>query len=320
MTSAAIIYYDGHGQINGTRVNSDGYEDHTGKILKNLYNTDNEALFISKQKEMRFLDEEGNLEFYPDSKPPKHFSQPIQEMDYYSIVEKMSRIFSGENYIYIYDNRIREWKTFKGPKEGEIVDFLERNEAGVTSNIDEVIKKEWNRFLSEDYSEDDEKTPKKKTDISWGGFNLKKYLEDHSEDDGDLKEDEKTPKKKTDISWGGFNLKKYLEDHSEDDEKTPKKKTDISWGGFNLKKYLEDHSEDDGDLKEDEKTPTITGTLKKKLKDLLINLKGEDKGNIKLYLSAVYADIKRGDTDQYEDMSLEDMVEDFENYIQEKTD
>ena len=286
MTSAAIIYYDGHGQINGTRVNSDGYEDHTGKILKNLYNTDNEALFISKQKEMRFLDEEGNLEFYPDSKPPKHFSQPIQEMDYYSIVEKMSRIFSGENYIYIYDNRIREWKTFKGPKEGEIVDFLERNEAGVTSNIDEVIKKEWNRFLSEDYSEDDEKTPKKKTDIS----------------------------------WGGFNLKKYLEDHSEDDEKTPKKKTDISWGGFNLKKYLEDHSEDDGDLKEDEKTPTITGTLKKKLKDLLINLKGEDKGNIKLYLSAVYADIKRGDTDQYEDMSLEDMVEDFENYIQEKTD
>lgn len=57
-----------------------------------------------------------------------------------------------------------------------------------------------------------------------------------------------------------------------------------------------------------------------KIKDLMIKLKDEPKDNVELYLDSVKRDIKRGDVAQYKEMSIEDMVEDYENYIQDKMD
>ena len=88
---------------------------------------------------------------------------------------------------------------------------------------------------------------------------------------------------------------------------------------FDLKKYLAENKL----LKEEELYESegqITGKVKATLKSLLKQLKSEPKENVKTYLASVYRDIKRGDGDQYEDMSVEDMVEDYENYIQEKSD
>jgi hypothetical protein len=57
-----------------------------------------------------------------------------------------------------------------------------------------------------------------------------------------------------------------------------------------------------------------------KIKDLMIKLKDEPKDNVELYLDSVKRDIKRGDVAQYQEMSIEDMVEDYENYIQDRMD
>ena len=57
-----------------------------------------------------------------------------------------------------------------------------------------------------------------------------------------------------------------------------------------------------------------------KIKDLMVKLEDEPKGDVGLYLDSVKRDIKRGDVAQYQEMSIEDMVEDYENYIQDKMD
>tara|TARA_R110002167_G_scaffold92986_3_gene249545 strand:+ start:688 stop:849 length:162 start_codon:yes stop_codon:yes gene_type:complete len=52
----------------------------------------------------------------------------------------------------------------------------------------------------------------------------------------------------------------------------------------------------------------------------MVKLEDEPKGDVGLYLDSVKRDIKRGDVAQYQEMSIEDMVEDYENYIQDKMD
>lgn len=49
-------------------------------------------------------------------------------------------------------------------------------------------------------------------------------------------------------------------------------------------------------------------------------LKDEIPSQVELYLDSVRRDISRGDLDQYAEMDVEDVVEDFENYIADKLD
>jgi hypothetical protein len=49
------------------------------------------------------------------------------------------------------------------------------------------------------------------------------------------------------------------------------------------------------------------------------NLPNAQDGEIELYLDSVSRDLKRGDEEQYSDYSEEDFVEDFENYIADKS-
>ena len=55
-----------------------------------------------------------------------------------------------------------------------------------------------------------------------------------------------------------------------------------------------------------------------RIKDLMNKLKDEPKEQVKLYIDSVGRDVKRGDIAQYQEMSIDDMVEDYENYIQDK--
>lgn len=58
------------------------------------------------------------------------------------------------------------------------------------------------------------------------------------------------------------------------------------------------------------------------IKDKLISLKNKLKEYpsylVKQYTESIIRDIKRGDGEQYNDMSVKDMVEDFINYMDDK--
>ena len=57
-----------------------------------------------------------------------------------------------------------------------------------------------------------------------------------------------------------------------------------------------------------------------KIKDLMVKLEDEPKDWVGLYLDSVKRDIKRGDVAQYQEMSIDELVEDYKNYIQDKMD
>ena len=72
-----------------------------------------------------------------------------------------------------------------------------------------------------------------------------------------------------------------------------------------VKKYLNE-DEDSNDLD-------------KKLSQLMSKLQDQPKEYIKMYMDSVARDIKRGDIAQYDEMSVDDMIEDYDNYIDDKS-
>ena len=72
-----------------------------------------------------------------------------------------------------------------------------------------------------------------------------------------------------------------------------------------VKKYI---TEEDG-----------SNDLGKKLSQVMFKLQDDPKEYVKLYMDSVARDIKRGDKAQYDEMSVEDMIEDYQNYIADKS-
>jgi len=72
-----------------------------------------------------------------------------------------------------------------------------------------------------------------------------------------------------------------------------------------VKKYLNE-DEDSNDLD-------------KKLSQVMFKLQDQPKEYIKMYMDSVARDVKRGDAAQYDDMSVDDMIEDYDNYIADKS-
>jgi hypothetical protein len=72
-----------------------------------------------------------------------------------------------------------------------------------------------------------------------------------------------------------------------------------------VKKYLNE-DEDSNDLD-------------KKLSQLMFKLQDQPKEYIKMYMDSVARDIKRGAIAQYDEMSVDDMIEDYDNYIADKS-
>ena len=72
-----------------------------------------------------------------------------------------------------------------------------------------------------------------------------------------------------------------------------------------VKKYI---TEEDG-----------SNDLGKKLSQVMFKLQDDPKEYVKLYMDSVARDIKRGGIDIYDDMSVEDMIEDYQNYIADKS-
>jgi hypothetical protein len=59
--------------------------------------------------------------------------------------------------------------------------------------------------------------------------------------------------------------------------------------------------------------------LGKKLSQVMFKLQDDPKEYVKLYMDSVARDIQRGDKAQYDEMSVEDMIEDYQNYIADKS-
>jgi hypothetical protein len=72
-----------------------------------------------------------------------------------------------------------------------------------------------------------------------------------------------------------------------------------------VKKYLNE-DEDSNDLD-------------KKLSQVMFKLQDQPKEYIKMYMDSVARDVKRGDDAQYDDMSVDDIIEDYDNYIADKS-
>ena len=72
-----------------------------------------------------------------------------------------------------------------------------------------------------------------------------------------------------------------------------------------VKKYI---TEEDG-----------SNDLGKKLSQVMFKLQDDPKEYVKLYMDSVARDIQRGDKAQYDEMSVEDMIEDYQNYIADKS-
>ena len=68
-------------------------------------------------------------------------------------------------------------------------------------------------------------------------------------------------------------------------------------------------------IKEDEDS----NDLGKKLSQVMFKLQDQPKEYIKMYMDSVARDIKRGGAAQYDDMSVDDMIEDYDNYIADKS-
>jgi len=49
-------------------------------------------------------------------------------------------------------------------------------------------------------------------------------------------------------------------------------------------------------------------------------LEREPAENVEMYLASVERDLKRGDKEQYENMTIEDMIEDYNVYIDDRMD
>lgn len=66
-------------------------------------------------------------------------------------------------------------------------------------------------------------------------------------------------------------------------------------------------------------TEDNSNDLGKKLSQVMFKLQDDPKEYVKLYMDSVARDIKRGGIDIYDDMSVEDMIEDYQNYIADKS-
>jgi hypothetical protein len=66
-------------------------------------------------------------------------------------------------------------------------------------------------------------------------------------------------------------------------------------------------------------TEDDSNDLGKKLSQVMFKLQDDPKEYVKLYMDSVARDIQRGSKAQYDEMSVEDMIEDYQNYIADKS-
>jgi hypothetical protein len=73
------------------------------------------------------------------------------------------------------------------------------------------------------------------------------------------------------------------------------------------------------DLKRQKESMDGANNLGKKLSQVMFKLQDDPQEYVKLYMDSVSRDIKRGDQAQYDVMSVEDMIEDYQNYISDRS-
>jgi hypothetical protein len=97
-----------------------------------------------------------------------------------------------------------------------------------------------------------------------------------------------------------------LQKIADDTSKMPKERDEARNKMYDLKRQKESMSSADDDLV-------------KKLSQVMFKLQNDPQEYVKLYMDSVARDIKRGGDYIYDEMSVEDMIEDYQNYIADRS-
>jgi hypothetical protein len=110
-------------------------------------------------------------------------------------------------------------------------------------------------------------------------------------------------------------VKKYISENEDEITKLQKIADDTS----KMPKERDEARNKMYDLKRQKESMGNANDLGKKLSQVMFKLQDDPKEYVKLYMDSVARDIQRGDKAQYDEMSVEDMIEDYQNYIADKS-
>ena len=313
-----IIETDAAGNqiLTSTYNHYDGYPESLGVALNNHYDEPQSAKRIANQGYISFLDPETgaidakNKDRAVKDNIPDDFEEAMYEI--HTIADSM-----GADYVYIYDFDAADWLDSRNESKAMINKFRGSGVAdqftggyeddpdsplGIPGDYDDLSLEENRNEFNTNKPARIESFLRELDDLV-DEYHAELYLNDELfAAMGDVKAAAKSEMGNVEIpEIPGFegtrdaldNIKlNYIEESKEGDYKS-------KW-----KNFINEGSYD----------------VATKIKDLMVRLEDEPKDNVGLYLDSVKRDIKRGDVAQYQEMSIDDMVEDYENYIQDKMD
>ena len=298
----------GNQVLTSTYNHYDGYPDSLGVALNRHYDEPQSAKRISNQGYISFLDpDSGAIDAKNKDKAgkdslPDDFEKAMGEI--HSIADSM-----GADYVYLYDFDAADWLDSRNATRAMINKFR-------GSGVDD----QFNSY------EDDPDSP-----LGIPGDNALGLEENRSEFDTNKPARIGKFIKALDDLVDEYHAELYLNDEifaaisaaksaAEEEAGFGEYTGDSGIDRGNLARGLEEAKELDYKSKWKNFINEGSYDVATKIKDLMVKLEDEPKGDVGLYLDSVKRDIKRGDVAQYQEMSIEDMVEDYENYIQDKMD
>lgn len=107
-TRSMIAFQDADGSYYAIYCHFDGYVSHMGKMLTVHFNSEEKAIDLVNEGELRSLDvdKDGNVEL-------EHFEEDFEkrEIEYYDTIVDMLNAFamSDREYLYLWDDTAEEW-------------------------------------------------------------------------------------------------------------------------------------------------------------------------------------------------------------------
>jgi hypothetical protein len=313
MGTRALIGYldtDGGAKLTSTYNHYDGYPSNLGKGLENFYDNDAKAEEIANVGYISYLDPEtGEWEAANKQKPemttlPDNFNEAMME-----IAAEVDSF--GADYGYIWDNENEEWITVKNNGIGAMTDNLEMELAHLKGKF-AMLPNQPDQTMNENEGTT-VKILDRQADLDQAYFNLDVDGKEMSFTYWDYAEefDNATYEEIMDmIEKQLINTDKY--GFPVDPQLTPEQKEEIAQvvlKDLQTNPGWKSRLSGYGDLEENRNMNVID-----KAKEAL-----KGKMNLDVYIKSLENDIRLNGEKSYEDYSLDDFVEDYDNYIQDKT-
>ena len=307
MGTRALIGYldtDGGAKLTSTYNHYDGYPSNLGKGLENFYDNDAKAEEIANVGYISYLDPEtGEWDAANKQKPevtmlPDNFNEAMME-----IAAEVDSF--GADYGYIWDNENEEWIAIKNDGIGAMADDLEMSLAHLKGKF-AMLPDQPEQTMNENEGTT-VKILDRQADLDQAYFNLDVDGDEMSLIywDYDEKFDEATYEDVMEmIEKQLVKVNKY--GFPDGIQLTPEQKEKIAQV---VLKDLQTNPGWKSNLNGYEGSMSVVDKAKKALKG---------KMNLDVYIKSLENDIRLNGKESYEDYSLEDFVEDYDNYIQDK--